>query len=554
MEGELKPLVCNAPQELLGKIEAHIESQGRLQRLIILKARRQGMSTDRAGKMYWKTTTTKNRYAVMVTHEPEATDFLFGMHKRFYENAEWKPEKRYSNRKILEFNKADGTKGGMDSAIRVGTAGKEDFGSSQLIHYLHLSEVAKWPTHTATSLLTSILQCVPDKPDTMIVFESTAKGIGGEFHERYTDARYVYTCYVDEWGKTTFKCEINPDAPEENDYNAVFLPWFVFPDYTYPAPKNFQLHADHAVFGNEVEMKKLYNLTNDQLMWRRRTIVNKCKSDPKQFMQEYPSNAEEAFQSSGYPAFDSHEILKKIKACKPAKARYECQMSTGNFVSDKNGRLHVWGEPVPGREYAIGADVSEGIIVSEDAHKDKYDFSSADVVDLETGKQVAHWHGYIDPDQFGELLCHLGKRYNTAWLAPERNNHGLATVLKIIDLKYPKVYVEKIPDPPNKPRKRFGWLTSRATRPVIIRNLQAEVREGTDGIQCKETLREMLTLKRNEKGEYEAEAKTHDDRVISYSITKFIVPTLPRTTFRTKPGWWTHKSETQADPPVNGWL
>jgi hypothetical protein len=33
----------------------------------------------------------------------------------------------------------------------VGTAGKEDFGSGQLVHYLHLSELAKWPSHTATS-------------------------------------------------------------------------------------------------------------------------------------------------------------------------------------------------------------------------------------------------------------------------------------------------------------------------------------------------------------------------------------------------------------------
>ncbi len=90
---------------------------------------------------------------------------------------------------MLEFNTKAGD--GLDSAIRVGTAGKSDFGSAQLIHYLHLSEVSKWPTENQSTLLISLLQCVPKEKDTAVVYESTAKGIGGEFYNGFWACKYV---------------------------------------------------------------------------------------------------------------------------------------------------------------------------------------------------------------------------------------------------------------------------------------------------------------------------------------------------------------------------
>ena len=136
--GNLVPFEFNNIQNIINNIISDIEMRGLPVRIIILKARREGISTYVNGRFFWKTTLSSNKYAMIIAHEPEATDFLFKMHKRFYANLidEFKPQIRYNNKTVLEFNN-DNNKG-LDSAIRVGTAGKADFGSSQLIHFLHL--------------------------------------------------------------------------------------------------------------------------------------------------------------------------------------------------------------------------------------------------------------------------------------------------------------------------------------------------------------------------------------------------------------------------------
>ena len=81
-----------------------------------------------------------------MTHEPEATDTLFKMVKRFYNwTPAWlRPETLYNNTKLLEFNNKDGK--GLGKLLFVWRQReKADFGSGQLVHFAHLSEVGKWP-------------------------------------------------------------------------------------------------------------------------------------------------------------------------------------------------------------------------------------------------------------------------------------------------------------------------------------------------------------------------------------------------------------------------
>ena len=543
MEGDLLPFQMNEIQILLHQIIEEIKSEGRLVRLVILKARREGISTYTTGRFYWKTSTGFNRYAMIITHEPEATDFLFNMTKRYHAYNEWRPEDRYSNKKILEFNDKQGK--GLDSAIRVATAGKEDVGSGQTIHYLHLSEVAKWPTHTAGPILTSVMQAVPKNPDSEVFFESTAKGIGGVFYDMYQEARYSYEVYLED-GKPKYRMTINESADENNAFSRVFIPWFVFNKYKDSVPSDFEETP------LEAEMKQLYGLKADQLQWRRWAIPNLCGSDPDKFMQEYPSNATEAFLSSGLPAFSAMQCMKLKKLAPKPKARYEIQTSTGNFMTEMKGRLRVWAEPKPGRAYVIGADVAEGL--------EQGDFSVLDVVDQLTGEHMAQWHGKIDPDLFGMIIFHTAKRYNLAWVAPERNGHGLTTVSRLIDLGYPKVWVEKVPDPPHKTRKRYGWLTSKSSKPMIIDNLIATMREWDESpqhmIRSAGTFDEMLTFKRNEKGEFGAEDGKLDDRVISMSIAQFIRTSrnlpLPSMT-NTDATRFNHGVSAPKRPPSSAW-
>lgn len=514
MEGQKVKFVLNEIQLILLDIIKHIKDSGRLVRLIILKARREGVSTFFCGRFFWFSVTSKNTFAMIVTHERAATDTLFNMQKRFlaHMDPEWRPDQKYNNMKLLEFNDRAGT--GFDSSIRVGTAAKDDFGSAQLIHRLHVSELAKWPSAVQEPLLISLLQCVPKHDETEVVFESTAKGIGGEFYKRFWAARHIYEVVIGKDGKPTFNYRVNKEVSEHNQYNRIFIPWFVFEKYKMPVPEDFVPTKE------EQEMKGLYNLTPEHFQWRRFTIENECLGKEDMFKQEYPSNAREAFLATGINVFDVMLISKLLEPettrLPEPVARYECALTTGQWVHMKEGRLIVYEEPIPDRWYIIGADTAEGLSTG--------DFSCADVIDWVTNKQVAQWHGHIAPDLFGKILYHLGMRYNIAWVVPERQNHGHVVVDRLylgfgMFGKYKNLWEQRINEAPYYGRPKYGWDTnSRNVKIGMVDEFAAVFRGDPHCIRNRETLMEMLAFKQKDDGSLEAEEGFHDDRVISASI------------------------------------
>ena len=80
--------------------------------------------------------------------------------------------------------------------------------------------------------------------------------------------------------------------------------------------------------------------------------------------------------------------------------------------------------------------------------------------------------------------------------------------------------------------KAFGFVTTSLTRPIIIANLIKIVREEGEKIVDKDTLEEMLTFVRNEKGRPEAAMGAHDDLVmglaIAYNIREQQEMTIPK--------------------------
>jgi hypothetical protein len=49
----------------------------------------------------------------------------------------------------------------------------------------------------------------------------------------------------------------------------------------------------------------------------------------------------------------------------------------------------------------------------------------------------------IRPDTFAELINTYGLKYNKALVCPENNSYGYATILKLQELKYPRLYYRK---------------------------------------------------------------------------------------------------------------
>lgn len=273
--GEVLPLNLNRAQRYVHeRLEAQLQATGKV-RALLLKARQQGFSTYIGGRFYHKVTHKRGRQAFILTHEQDATDNLFGMTERYHEHCPEmvRPQTGAANAKTLAFDL-------LDSGYSVGTAGTKAVGRSKTIQYLHGSEVAFWPN--APTHFAGVVQAVPDLPGTEIILESTANGIGGEFHERWQQAEAGI-----------------------GDYIAVFVPWFWSDEYRRPVPPGF------VATDEEWLLIDSFGLDDEQLVWRRAKIAE--LKDPMLFAQEYPATAQEAFQTTGHDSF--------IKAAAVLRAR-----------------------------------------------------------------------------------------------------------------------------------------------------------------------------------------------------------------------------------------
>ena len=228
-----------------------------------------------------------------------------------------------------------------------------------------------------------------------------------------------------------------------------------------------------------------------------------------QLHQEFPSNAEEAFVQSGMPVFDP-DVLSSFKLEIPQR---RCRITVDDewgVFDDPNGQLFVWEMPTPGVKYVVGADVAEGL--------EHGDYSVAQVLD-ENGKQVAKWRGHIDPDLFGSHVLHpLGLFYNTALMIPEVNNHGFATVLALVRASYPHMYFRKEgwDQHSQDTTQRYGWRTVLQTKAVAIDDLIRHLRERSVTVVDPDTLGELRTYARDEKGRMGGQP--FDDQVMALAI------------------------------------
>jgi hypothetical protein len=167
--------------ELDRQLEAQRE-EGKPRRAIILKARQLGFSTYTQGKLIHEATLQARVEAMVVAQDGKTGEKLYRMGERIYSNlpedAELKPKLgRHRRTKFLHFA-GDGLwqhgEAFPDSTYSVDTAGEYESGRGITPNRMHLSELAFWPQ--ITQKLTALLQGVPDTPDSLVVYESTANG------------------------------------------------------------------------------------------------------------------------------------------------------------------------------------------------------------------------------------------------------------------------------------------------------------------------------------------------------------------------------------------
>ncbi len=497
-KNEIVRFRLNSAQKRLYDLIMRLQAEGKPVRIIILKSRQMGFSTLTEAMIYYKTATKKNVNSLIITHKDEATTNLFNMSKLYQERNEARPMQKNSNAKEVLFENPTKDQQekrrnpGLKSKIKCTTAGGKGVGRSDTLTNVHASEIAFWPGDISVTY-SGLMQAVPDTAASMVIIESTANGFNF-FKKMWDDA-----------------------VAGENDYIPFFAAWFEMEEYRRP-------YHGETLTAEEEELKALFGLDNEQIMWRRWCIRNNCNNDIDTFHQEYPATPEEAFIASGRCVFkNNREIILRIQMLREEKPRrgsftYTEQaaaldrifLSEWQFEETESGVISIFKEPIPGRPYVLGGDTAgEGS-----------DWFSAHVIDNITGEQVArlHWQNPDGDDYAKQVYC-LGMYYNTALIALEMNFDSHPQ--KVLEyLGYSNFYVrEKMDTYTGKVKQSYGFRTDGVSRPVLVGKLIEYVRDYLHLIHDRDTLMECLSFIRNDDGRAEAEQGEHDDLVMGLGVT-----------------------------------
>lgn len=389
--GTLVPLQINRSQTQVHAAIKRMRERGRPPRLVELKARQTGLSTDTQGRMFQGIHLNPNRTALTIAHKRDSARKIFGMSKRFLKCLPKNIAPKIKHETKLDFELENGSR----IEVEVATEGG---GRGWTAQYLHLSEFARYPD--PSSALAGAGEAVPAIPDSLIVVESTAKGMN-EFYDLYVEAK-----------------------TGQSDWEAIFVPWHADDGYRLRVPDGGLGELDK----DERDLCQRFALDDAQLAWRRWKIRTGLKGDKLLFQQEYPADDREAFLTTGSPVFEKETIdyyagfvppnVPVESLPEPREIEWVPETSSYSMRPHTNGRFFVYAEPRPRHLYIAGIDCSEG-----DAGSDP---SPIVILDRMTLDVVAVWDGRQRPDLLARTAAAILAYYNRGRGIWEANGPGLA--------------------------------------------------------------------------------------------------------------------------------
>ena len=458
--------------------------------LLVLKGRQQGFTTVVTAYQLACSILNRNFQGYTLADKSDNSEAIFQNKAKFpYSQLPdaLKPTEKFNNRKQLLFEK-------INSSWAVDTATK-DVGRSRTVNFFHGSECAFWQNGIAP--VQGALGEAFTK-NCIKIYESTANGYND--YQKMWDSGSHINCFYEWWKTKEYRIRFVSD-----DVRLSFL-------HAIDTKKDW-------IWDRLRWLRDTKSLDAEQLYW----YWNKYDKylDKDLIKQEYPCTPHEAFLLSGKNVFDTAIILDRLtRMQKPLKTGFflydydGLKISNIRWVNDKDGFIEIYGIPnVPEMtEYCIGGDTAgEGS-----------DYFVADVLDARTGVQVAKLRHQFDADQYTRQMYCLGKYYKDALIGIEANFDSYP-IMELQRLGYPKQYTRTAQDTyTGKTEKRYGFKTTSLTRPTIISKLIEIVREHCETINSKETLEELLTIIRNEKGRIEAPQGGHDDQMMSLAIAHHI--------------------------------
>lgn len=253
------------------------------------------------------------------------------------------------------------------------------------------------------------------------------------------------------------------------------------------------------------------------------------------FYQEYPASPEEMFAKTGLAVLPM-DLLRDEQEWMDPRYKIDLDLYWQEFRdwetpveaeimeedTEAPNELWVWEWPTVERDpdkgfalrppnYVIFCDTAEGLV-----HNDR---TSITVINANTLEEAASYRGWWPIEDLGELLNYLGRWYYNALLLPERNNQG---ILPIEQLRknhgYPRLHrmgqLASIPKGEKTPR--YGWVTSKATKPKMVHEFIKGLRDGHIALHDVRFLEEAATFIRHDNGAFAASGENYDDHVISH--------------------------------------
>lgn len=454
--------------------------------ILVLKGRQQGFTTLVTAYQLACSILSRNFQGFTLADKSDNAETIFQNKAKFpYSQLpeELKPTEKFNNRKQLLFS-------GLNSSWAVDTATK-DVGRSRTVNFFHGSECAFWKD--GISPIQGALGEAFTK-NCIKIYESTANGYN-DYQKMWASGVHINCFY--EWGKTP---EYRLFFPSE-ETKREFLAFIPAKDDWINERLRWLMDEKH------LDAEQLYWYWNKYEKYLEKDLIK----------QEYPCSPKEAFLLSGKNVFDTEKLLAQLERIKkPLKVGYflydydGVKISNIRWMNDRNGYVRIYQLPnTPAvTKYCIGGDTAG----------DGSDYFTAHVLDAKTGIQVAAMRHPFDADQYTRQIYCLGKYYKDALIGIEANFDSYP-IKELERIGYRNQYVrEAVDDYTGRLEKRFGFKTTSLTRPTIISRLIEIVREHVERINDRDTLEELLTITRNEKGRIEAPEGLHDDEMMGLAI------------------------------------
>lgn len=513
-EADIKFVLNEAQRDLLKEFYSDWFN-GRPCRLIITKNRQNGFSTLIEMLFGWvQIVVSGNTNSIICAHVENTAKIIRGMYSKMIKKFPKEHTIDYAGLTLTPFEGSQKTRiiKQTGSRISIGSAEKPDALVGDKIVLFHASEVGLYKTtdgKTPEQLVQSIQSGIQHRAGTVIVYESTARGVGNFFHKEWVRA-----------------------CNGESGFTPIFVPWFKNASYVTPI-KNYKAFIESLTM-EEMGLFKA-GATLEGLCWRRLKI--KEYSDIWRFRQDFPASAEEAFMSTGhrfYPIEDTERLRKGVMKPNFVGEIYGDEISGKKsvenikFIEGYGGNLKVWFMPEEEKysdRYVVVVDIGG---VSEKADNsvicviDRKDMAKGGVPIV-----AAEWTGHVDHDILAWKGVQLATIYQNALLVIESNTleknktegDNFEFILDEIANEYSNLFCRT---PADKIAQgvpaRWGFHTNKSTKQMVCSHQRKVLRENMYIETCAEAVDEHDQFEYKEDGSLGAIEGAHDDRHITRAI------------------------------------